>query len=165
MNRTMFRKPMLQAAMLALCTTLLGTVPMLAQDNTATPPSPPSPPQQMGPMGGRGGRMGGRQLEMLTSRLSLTPDQVAQVKAINEDTMKQAMAVRNDTSIAMADKRSKMMEIRKASQDKIRALLNDDQKTKYDALRAEMRERMMNRGAGPGMPPGAPPPPPAAPKQ
>ncbi len=29
--------------------------------------------------------------------------------------------------------RSKMMDIHKASQDKIRAILTDDQKTKYDA--------------------------------
>ena len=37
-----------------------------------------------------------------------------------------------------------MMDIHKASQDKIRALLTDDQKTKYDALQAEMRERRGN---------------------
>jgi periplasmic protein CpxP/Spy len=49
------------------------------------------------------------------------------------------------------------MEIRKASQDKIRALLTDDQKTKYDALQAEMRERMQNRGNGGPPPPPTPP--------
>ena len=54
------------------------------------------------------------------------------------------MALREDTSIAGADKRTKMMDIHKASQDKIRALLTDDQKTKFDALQAEMRERREN---------------------
>lgn len=164
MNKTMFCKPifrktMMRAAMLALCTALLGTVPMLAQDNTAPPP--PTPDQAGPPMGGHGGRgMRGNNVEMLTKRLNLTPDQAAQVKAIDEDTMKQAMAVRDDTSIAKPDKRGKMMEIHKAAQDKIRAVLNDDQKTKYDAMQAQMRERRMNHEGGSGAPPPPPPGPP-----
>jgi protein CpxP len=102
--------------------------------------------------------MGGRQLEMLTKKLNLTPDQVTQVKAIDDDTMKQAMAVRDDTTLAQADKRGKMMEIHKAAQDKIRAVLNDEQKTKYDAMVAQRQERRQNREGGP-------PPPSAAPQQ
>jgi len=93
-----------------------------------------------------------RQLEMLTKRLNLTPDQVTQVKAIDEDTAKQMQALRSDTSLSQDDRRTKMMDIRKASSSKIRALLTDDQKTKYDELQAEMRERMQNRQGG-----GAPP--------
>ncbi len=84
---------------------------------------------------------GRNQVEILTKKLNLTPDQVTQVKAIDADTMKQAKALRSDTSIAGHDKRSKMMDIHKASQDKIRAILTDDQKTKYDALQAEMQEQ------------------------
>src|SRR3981189_1469473 len=112
MKRTMFRKPMMRVAMWALCTTMLGTVQMLAQDNAAPPP-PPSD-QAGSPMDGHG-RMDGHQLEMLTKKLNLTPDQVTQVKAIDDDTMKQAMAVRSDTSLAQADKHGKMMEIHKAA--------------------------------------------------
>ncbi len=101
--------------------------------------------------------MGGNQVEFLTSKLNLTPDQVTQVKAINADTMKQMSAVREDTSLAQADRRTKMMDIRKASLDNLRAILTDDQKTKYDALQAEMQERMRERGQGGGPPPPAPP--------
>lgn len=155
MNKTMFRRSMTRVTMLALCTTLLGTVPMVAQDNSAPPPPPPS--GQAGWQGGHGG--GEHQMEMLTKQLNLSPDQVTQIKAINQDTMKQAMAVRDDSSIAQADKRSKMMDIRKASQDKIRALLNDDQKTKYDAMLAEMREHRGNHQGGDNTPPPPPPPP------
>ena len=91
----------------------------------------------------------GRQLEALTKKLNLTPDQVTQVKAIDDDTKKQSMAVRSDASLASADKRGKMMEIHKAAQDKIRAVLNDEQKTKYDAMQAQMQERRQSReGAG-----------------
>ena len=53
--------------------------------------------------------------------------------------------------------RAKMMDIHKGAQDKIRAILTDDQKTKYDALQAEMQERMKERRQG-----GGPPPPPSA---
>ncbi len=90
----------------------------------------------------------GHQIEFLTKKLSLTPDQVTQVKAIDADTWKQVKALHEDTSIAEADKRAKMMEIHKASQDKIRALLTDDQKTKYDAMQAEMRERRRDTHGG-----------------
>jgi Spy/CpxP family protein refolding chaperone len=114
-------------------------MPMLAQDA--------APAGQMGPRGGGAG-----QLEMLTKRLDLTADQQAKVKTIQEDSGKQMMALRNDTTMSQDDKRAKMMDLRKSSSDKIRAILTDDQKTKYDALQAEMRERMKERGQG-GPPP------------
>ena len=41
-----------------------------------------------------------------------------------------------------------MMDIHKASQDKIRALLTADQQTKFDALQAEMREHRGDHGGG-----------------
>jgi periplasmic protein CpxP/Spy len=151
MNMTSFRKAGMQAAMLAVCTGALCTVPMMAQD--ATPPPPPQ-----GEMGrGHGGPGMGDQVEFLTKKLSLTPDQVTQVKAIDADTMKQASAVRNDTSLSRPDMRAKMMDIHKAAQDKIRAILTDDQKTKYDAMQAEMQEKMKERRQGGGPPPPAPP--------
>ena len=93
--------------------------------------------------------MGGeRQLSTLTKKLNLTPDQVTQVKAIDDDAMQQAKAVRDDTSMAKADRRAKMMDIRKAAQDKVRAVLTDDQKTKYDAMQAEMQAKMKERRQG-----------------
>ena len=150
MNMTILRKRMMRTAILALCTTALGTLPMLAQDNSA----PATTQDQAGPQGGRRGGPGG--VEFLTRQLNLTPDQVTQVKTINEDTRKQSEAVRNDSSIAGTDKRSKMMDIRKASEDKIRAVLTDDQKTKYDALLAQMRARREQNGQG-GAPASPPP--------
>jgi protein CpxP len=148
MDMTKFRestyKPMMRTALLALCTIALVTVPMMAQDNSA--PAPQQQDQAGPPRGGRGG--GEHQLEMLTKRLNLTPDQVTQVKAIEDDSRTQSMAVRNDSTIAQPDKRAKMMDIRKASQDKIRGVLTDEQKPKYDALLAEQQQRMQNRGGG-----------------
>jgi hypothetical protein len=50
------------------------------------------------------------------------------------------------------------MDIHKASQDKIRGILTDEQKTKYDAMQAEMKAKMQERRQGGGdAPPPAPP--------
>jgi periplasmic protein CpxP/Spy len=148
MKMTMFRKTVLRVAIVALGLTALCALPAIAQD------APPPPGQGGGP---RGGGMRGHQVEFLTKKLNLTPDQVTQVKAIDADTWKQAKAVQDDNSVAGPDKRTKMMEIHKASQDKIRTLLTDDQKTKFDALQAEMREHHGNHGGGYGPPPPPPP--------
>jgi len=153
MTMTMFRKAGVPGAILALCTLTLYVAPMMAQQDTAPPPPPAG---QM--RGGPGHR--GDMVEMLTKKLNLTPDQVTQVKAINADAMTQAKAVREDSSLSQADMRSKMMDIHKTSQDKIRGILTDEQKTKYDAMQAEMkakREERRQQGGGETTPPPAPP--------
>src|SRR5215469_8354987 len=152
MTMKMFRRFGVRAAALAFSGAMLFALPVEAQD---TPPAPPQGPPTDGGMGPRGAGMEQRQLDMLTKRLNLTPDQVTQVKAIDDDTAKQMQAVRADTSLSQDDRRAKMMDIHKASTDKIRALLTPDQQTKYDALQAEMKQRMQNRQGG--GPPPAPP--------
>jgi periplasmic protein CpxP/Spy len=147
MKTMMLRKAGMRVAMVALCSAALCAIPMMSQEA-----APAAPQGQMGP---RGRNMEGRQLEMLTKKLNLSADQQTQVKAIDEDTGKQMMAVRNDTSLSQDDKHAKMMDIRKSSQDKIRGILTDDQKTKYDAMQAEMKERMKERQQGGAAP--APP--------
>ena len=56
--------------------------------------------------------------------------------AIEDDSRTQAMAVRNDSSIAQPDeKRAKMYGHSQGfAQDKIRGVLTEDQKPKYDAM-------------------------------
>lgn len=152
---TLFRKPALQAALLALCTTALSALPAMAQD-----PAPPSTQDQAGPPNGGHHGPGQReehQIDFLTKKLNLTPDQVTQVKAIDDESRTQMMALRQDTTTPQADKRAKMMDIHQASQAKIRAVLTDDQKTKYDALQAQMKERRESRESGQGAPPPPPP--------
>ena len=145
--------PALRVALLAVCTSAVA-LPMLAQD---TPPSPP-PQGQGGPGGqGRGGpEQQQRQLEMMTKQLNLTPDQVTQVKTIQADDRTKMMAMRDDTSMSQDDKRAKMMTMRQDEQSKIRGVLTDDQKPKYDAMLKQMQER--RGGGGYGGNGGAPPP-------
>jgi Spy/CpxP family protein refolding chaperone len=160
MKMKMFRSYLLRAAVLAIGATALSALPAMAQDPSAPPPpQDQAGPRQGGPGGMGSGGMRGNQVEFLTRKLNLTPDQVTQVRAIDADAMNQMKALREDTSVAGPDKRAKMMDIHKASQDKIRALLTDDQKTKFDALQAQTRERRGDHGGGDGPPPPPPTPP------
>lgn len=152
--KMIFRKPALGAAVLALSTIALSALPAFAQD-TPAPQQEQTAPPQAGHHHDPAGRQE-HQLEFLTKKLNLTPDQVTQVKAIDDDTRQQMMAVHDDSSIAKPDKRAKMMDIHKASQDKIRGVLTDDQKTKYDALQNQMQQRRENHEknqSGQGTPP------------
>jgi protein CpxP len=116
---------------LALCTLAVSAAPMFAQDNSAPPPAQ-GQQAPMGPGGRRGPEREERQVEMLTRRLQLTPDQVTQVKAIDDAQRAQMMALRNDSSVSQEDRRSKMMALRQDTETKIRAVLTDQQKPQYD---------------------------------
>jgi protein CpxP len=142
-----FRRIAIRLGALAVCGAALSTMPMLAQ-------------------GGGGGQRGGMspeaqqaQLDAMTKAVGLTDDQVAKVKALNADSMKKMMALR-DSGGDPQDMRPKMMEIRTAQQTQIKALLTDDQKPKYDAYIASQRPIGGGRGPGGGGPPPPPPPPP-----
>ena len=146
----------LRTALLALCTLTISAVPAMAQDNT--------PPPAAAGHDGLGGhrdpaQMEAHQLDRMTHELNLTPDQVTQVKAIADARHTQMMALREDTTMAQPDKRAKMMAIHQDAQAKVRALLTEEQKPKYDAMIAREKARMEHHhdGAGAGAPPTPPP--------
>ena len=137
MNR--IQKYAVRLGAVVLCTAALSSAPLLAQG------------------GGMGGGMNNPQaqqarMDSMTKAVGLTDDQVTKIKAIQADTMKQQMAARDAGG---DDMRSKMMAIREGEQTKIKALLTDDQKPKYDTwLAAQPRP---GRGGGQGGPPPPPP--------
>jgi len=138
------RRIAIRLGALAVCGAALSTMPLLAQ-------------------GGGGGQRGGMspeaqkaQMDAMVKAVGLTPDQVTKVTAINADAQKQQQALR-DSGGDPADMRPKMMAIRTDTQTKIKALLTDDQKPKYDEFMASQRPMGGGRGPGGG---GAPPPPP-----
>ncbi len=157
-----FAKSGRRVAAAAVLSLAIGGVMAMAQDPSAPPPAPPQGTQQgpgmhegmHGGMHGEGGP--GRRMEMMTKRLNLTPDQASQVKAIEADTMTQAQGARADTSMSQADRKSKMMGIHEAAMTKVRAVLNDEQKTKFDAMQAHHHEHMKH-GDGQTAPPAPPP--------
>jgi Spy/CpxP family protein refolding chaperone len=58
-----------------------------------------------------------------------------------------------DDSLSPDDRRAKGRSIRESTDTKIRGVLTDDQKKKYDAMQQEMRDRMRQRQQGGSNPP------------
>jgi hypothetical protein len=71
----------------------------------------------------------------MAERLGLSADQSAQVKAIQADTRQQEMQLRQQETA------------------KIRALLNEEQRAKFDQMQQRMQGRMQGRRGGAGMGP------------
>ncbi len=86
-------------------------------------------------------------MERAAEMLNLTADQKAQWKTIGDQERTALEALRSDTSVAKEGKRAKMMEITKGFADQRRAVLNAEQQTKFDEMRAKM-ERGGKGGPG-----------------
>ena len=127
---------MVKHALLALVVAgLLYTVsPAAAQDNG-------SADQQSAPAGapehGRHHFDPAKRTEMLTKQLKLNSDQQAKVLDILKSQQSQMESLRSDTSTSQDDRRSKMMEIHKTSNEQIRALLDSNQQKKWDAMQSQ----------------------------
>ena len=139
-----FCRVAMRLSALAVCGAALSTMPLLAQGGSGGQRGMMSPEAQQAI------------LDDMTKKVGLTDDQVTKIKAINADQMKQMMALRESGGDPQ-EMRPKMMAIRTDAQTKIKALLTDDQKPKYDEFVASQRPMGGGRGPGGG---GAPPPPP-----
>jgi Spy/CpxP family protein refolding chaperone len=112
--------------------------------------------QQNSPAQGGGDQQGRRrgmpsvedQLKNLTEKLSLTDDQQAKIKPILEDTRGQMQKLMQDDSMSREDKMAKGRTVREAGNAKIRDILNDDQKKKFDDMQKEMQERRQRQQSG-----------------
>jgi Spy/CpxP family protein refolding chaperone len=116
----------------------------------AQPDQPPGPPQ--GEQRGRGPNAE-RELNQLTVVLSLTPEQQTQVKSLLQERRGKVEALRSGET---PPSREQMETIRKDTDTKISALLNDEQKPKF----AAWQQHRMEGRRGPGGPMGDQPPPP-----
>ena len=148
---------MLKHCLLALMLTgLVGTLTLsaVAQDSSNDQQSA----QQGAPEhGGHRHLDPAKRTEMLTKELKLTADQQPKVLDILKSEQSQMESLRSDSSTSQDDRRSKMMEIRKTSNDQIRALLDANQQKKFDAMQSK-HEGWGHRpdGEGAGTPPPAP---------
>ena len=119
------------------------SLPALAQGSSATPAGE-----------GQGQHHGmpsvDERVQHMTKALNLSDDQQTKIKAILTDQRDQMMSLKQDTSTAPTDRRAKFQEIHQNTQQKIRDVLTDDQKTKFDQMQERHREHMMNKGAGQG---------------
>jgi protein CpxP len=147
-------------ALSSLLTLGMGAAFAQSADQSAPPP----PGVGEGPMHHRGPITTDEQLQHLTRALTLTTDQQAQVKPILEDRRQQMMQIHQDQSASHEDKMAKMKTLDQESHAKIAALLNDQQKAKFQKMmdrQEEHGEHAMHGGpGGPGGPGGEQAPPP-----
>ncbi|ADV81967.1 hypothetical protein [Terriglobus saanensis] len=108
----------LHVGIVGMCLLAAPAALVLAQQDT------PPPGDGMRPGGPGGDRMGDR----LADRLNLTADQRTQLKAIQQATRQQEM------------------ELHKEETAKLRALLTDEQRAKFDQMQAQMQQRRGQRG-------------------
>lgn len=93
-----------------------------------------------------------KRLTHMTRRYKLTADQQSQMQAILLDQQQDMQTVGADTYMSAANKRAEVATLHEASQQEIRAILNEKQKRKFDAderRRAWMDGRLPEPNPGP----------------
>ncbi|HEY1985822.1 MAG TPA: hypothetical protein VGG85_10450 [Terracidiphilus sp.] len=97
---------------------------------------------------------GDQELTELTQVLSLTSDQQADVRSLLTDQRQQMQALRNSSAgsdgsdTSQPTKQEQMQTIRKTTNDKIMAMLDDDQKTKFTAWLQQRQGQQHGQGGG-----------------
>lgn len=128
---------------------------VFAQDNSTNPPQQQS--DQAAPNGQGQGQYAprqrrmmnpDRQLEHMTKVLNLSADQQAQIKPILQDRQQQMQALWQDQSLSRQDRHAKAQAIQQDSRTKLEAALNDQQKQKFEEMRAKMQARREQRMGG-----------------
>jgi Spy/CpxP family protein refolding chaperone len=146
------RALLLSSILIASCSALF------AQPDGPPPDGPPPGMQSEMP---RGPSIE-RELSRLTRVLTLTEAQQTQVKAILTEQKQQMDALRKDAESEdnqpPAANREKAEAVREASNDKIAALLNDDQKAKFAAWEEQQKAARQRRQNQQGDQPPPPPP-------
>ena len=87
-----------------------------------------------------------RRTAELTDRLNLTPDQQTKVLSDLQSESSQMQSVLQDTSISREDCRSKMSEIRTATDSQIRGVLDSNQQKQWDEMQTRGGERAQRHG-------------------
>jgi len=86
-----------------------------------------------------------QQIKRLTKRLNLSAEQQSQILPILTDRQQQMNNLRADNTLSPTDRREKFRSLRTDSDNKIRAILNDQQKKAYDEMQQRMHDRTRNR--------------------
>ena|SRR5579859_76124 len=125
--------------LLTLLAACLFAMAALAQQN---PPAQPSGDQKPGGHGHMGMGNVDDHVKELSAKLNLTADQQTKVKAILEEHHQQMQAMMKDDSMSKEDKHAKMMSMHDSVHAKVREILTDEQKPKFDAMVKDMESNM-----------------------
>lgn len=98
------------------------------------------------------------QVNILAEQLNLTKDQQEKVRSILVDQHEQAMTLVRDNTLSRDDKIAKIHTLRDGTINKVRGVLNADQKPKFDAMVQQQDERMRQQGGSGNEPGGSNPP-------
>jgi hypothetical protein len=155
----MFRNLVLAFALSVFACTALpfaGAQDTNGQSATGAPDQPSAPAGAQ--RGGRGARHfdPAQRTQRLTKRLKLNADQQSKVQQILTSEQSQMQQLHSDSSLSQQDRRSKMMDIHKTSNEQIRALLDSDQQQKWDKMQQKREERMQKHREGAQVPSSAP---------
>jgi protein CpxP len=135
----------------ALCLTMVSGTALLAPTLFAQDTTQDQAPDGGMQQGHRHGPMSpDKELEHMTKALDLTSDQQTQIKPILQDRHDQMMQLHQDQSMARPDKMAKMQALDQSSNSKLEAVLNDQQKTKYEAMIQRREQHMHGGGYGQG---------------
>lgn len=151
---------MLKQCLLALALaglTYAVTPAAIGQDNGGNDQSAQAP----GPGGehmGRGHFDPEMRTQRLTRMLNLSSEQQAKVLEIFKSDKAQMESLHSDSSLSQADRHAKMMDLHKASDEQVRAVLNPGQQKKFDAMRERREERMQGHENGQAPPADSQPP-------
>ena len=137
----------LMIAALVAGSVFAADIAVRAQDSTNTPPAG-------GPPGGGQRGRGGPSIEMLTTNLSLTADQIPKVKAVLDEQRQKMGELRNETDQQV--RRTKIQSLRTDTTAKMKEILTAEQFAKYEKMGPGMRGNRPPGGAPGGA--GAPPP-------
>jgi periplasmic protein CpxP/Spy len=84
-------------------------------------------------------------VSMLAAKLALTDAQQSQIKPIIVDRQQKIAALKADTSLRRGKRLREMKSVLDASDTRINAVLNDQQKQQYAQLEQQMREQFRER--------------------
>jgi Spy/CpxP family protein refolding chaperone len=141
--------------LMRLVTLLAACLFAMAAGAQQNPPAQPGGDQKQGGHGhmGMGPGMGSTDdmMKDLTAKLDLTADQQTKIKSILDEHHQQMKATMNDQSMSKEDKHAKMMSMHNSVHAKVREVLTDEQKPKFDAMVKDMENNMNGmHGKGPG---------------
>jgi Spy/CpxP family protein refolding chaperone len=114
-----------------------------AQSDNAQSSSSTSGQAQSGDQMGHKGRHGkrGGHMDKMMEQLNLTDAQKSQVKQLHQDGRAQMKQVESDSSLSAAQKKDKMKQLHQDQMSKMEALLTPDQKTKWEQMKSERKEK------------------------
>lgn len=84
-------------------------------------------------------------IDRLSKQLNLTAEQQAAIRPIMEDEVNKLKELRKKTGLNATERRAKLHELRQDTSNKMRSVLTEEQRQKYESYLKELRERYQKR--------------------